>query len=205
VTTTQAAWYERYKVDLPEGSVGSVSLRKIEVSQRAADLERLRSMIQGTGRGVPAGTYTGLYNGGTLWMSDTPDEIADHREAMSIIKLLGGRILIMGLGLGMIVKHALACENVEHVDVVEIDPDVIALVGPHYECDRLTIHQADALSIKWPRNTRWSVVWHDIWAHISEDNLEEMTRLKRSYGARCEWQGCWAEAESRRQRQRFMW
>lgn len=186
------------KVDIPEGVSGNVRVKRFEVSEQAAAMERLRAMIGGHGRGVPAGWYTGLYRNGGLWMSDTPDEMADHFYVRREIAKRGGRVLIMGLGIGMLVKDALAMDNVEHVDVVEIDPDVIALVGPTYAGPRCTIHEADAFAVKWPVGTRWTVAWHDVWEHISGDNVEEMAKLKRSYGRRADWQACWAEDECRR-------
>ena len=186
------------KVDIPEGVSGNVKVKRFEVSEQAAAMERLRSVISGRGRGVPAGWYTGLYRNGGLWMSDTPDEMMDHWEVCREIERRGGRVLIMGLGIGMLVKYALSLPNVEHVDVVEIDPDVVHLVGPTYAGDRCTIHESDAFLMEWPRGTRWDVVWHDVWEHISSDNVPEMAKLKRSYGRRSDWQGCWVERECRR-------
>ena len=168
------------KVDIPEGMSGSVSIRRFEVSEEAARFEALRAIIGGSGRGVPAGWYTGLYRNGTLWMSDTPDEMRDHWEVCREIERRGGRVLIMGLGIGMLVRFALSLPNVEHVDVVEIDPDVIALVGPTYEGDRCTVHLGDAYTYRFPAGSRWDVVWHDVWAHITSDNVPEMAPLKRS-------------------------
>jgi len=75
---------------------------------------------------------------------------------------------------------------------------VVHLVGPSYEGERCTVHLADAYEIRWPVGTRWDVVWHDVWQNISGDNVPEMAKLKRSYGRRADWQGCWAERECRR-------
>lgn len=145
-------------------------------------------------RGVPPGTYTGLLRNGNVWMSDTPDEKRDHYSAYLEAKARGGRCLVHGLGLGMVVKAMLDLPNVDHVDVVELDADVIALSGPAFAAygDRLTIHHDNALTRRWPTGTRWTVVWHDIWRDICEDNLSEMSKLHRSYGRRCDWQGSWS-------------
>lgn len=146
---------------------------------------------------TPPGTYTGLLRNGAVWMSDVPDEKRQHATALWQARERGGRCLVHGLGLGMVVKAMLDLPQVEHVDVVEIDPDVIALCGPAFEAygDRVTIHQGDALTFKWPPGTRWSVVWHDIWRDIREDNLPEYARLNRSFGQRADWQGAWAHEE----------
>lgn len=201
-TATRTYWWDQYKVDLPAGVSGSVEIRPIVVTEEDATLGSLRAMFQG-GRGrIQAGTVTGIYRNGSLWMSDTPDEIRDQMDAVRAARRIGGRVLVNGLGLGMFVKAVLAMDNVEHVDVVEIDPDVVALVGPTYAGPRCTIHTADALTIKWPVGAQWSVAWHDIWATLCEDNLEEVARLKRRYGRRVQWQEAWGEHLLRAERVR---
>jgi hypothetical protein len=145
-----------------------------------------------------------------LWMSDTDAEIRDHLSAMwRIDRKETRRVLINGLGLGVVLKRAIEAPHVEHVDVVEIDDRVIELVGPHYACDKLTIHHADAYeqARKWKPGTRWCVAWHDIWRDLCEDNLPEMARLHRSYGRRVDWQDSWGKGllESRRRQYAVSW
>ena len=161
-------------------------------------------------RETPPGTYTGLLRNGSVWMSDVPDEKRDHREPYWQAKRNGGRCLVHGLGLGMVVKAMLDLPNVEHVDVVEIDADVIALCGPAFEHygDRLTIHHDDCLERKWPVGIRWAVVWHDIWRDLCTDNLSEMATLHRKFGRRADWQGSWGREllEYQRRRERsYSW
>lgn len=186
------------RVNLPVGAVGDVSIRKVTAGF-SQDIFR--------GRGTTPGEYTVLYRGEELWMSDTEPEWRDHTEAYYQMRRRGGRVLINGLGLGMIVKAALELDNVEHIDIVEIDADVIALVGPHYDDPRVTIHHGDAYTMTWPVGTRWSVAWHDIWVDMSEDNLPEMTKLHRSYGRRVDWQDSWGKTLilDRRRRMKNSW
>lgn len=192
-------------VDVPEGEHGSVRIERFEVPKNS--IESLRLAM--SGRGCPPGTYTKMLRNGRLWMSDTPAEQRDHMAVDWEIQRRGGRVLVMGLGLGMIVHRALQHDKVEHVDVVEIDPDVAALVGPHYEkSGRVTVHVGDAFAMKWPAGTRWSVAWHDVWPDLTEDNLPEMARLARSYGRRVDWQGFWGKEEilrHRRSDRRYGW
>lgn len=199
-TSFRPNFYEICRLQLLEDRVNDVSIEHFEVE--AASTESFRLLKQG--RGCPPGRYTRLVSKDTLWMSDTRAEIDDHTDALWQMHYRGGRVLINGLGLGMVIKGALALPNVEHVDVVETNPDIIELVGHYYESERCTIHHADAFDIQWPTGTRWSVAWHDIWPEICEDNLPEYTKLKRKYGRRVDWQGCWAEetirAEMRRTR-----
>lgn len=155
----------------------------------------VRSAMKGRGY-IPEGEYTSLTcKGRGIVMSDTPDEMRDHYHAFWKAK---GHVLINGLGLGMVLGAILRKPEVEHVTVIEIDPDVIDLVGPHYACGRLTIINVDAFEYVPPKGARFGAAWHDIWDDYCADNLPEMTRLKRRYGRRADWQGCWSESHFRR-------
>jgi hypothetical protein len=184
-------WYKQYQVDLPEGQSGDWKVEKFTVTKEGEQLEMLRAAFnpQRGGRYTPAGDYTWLKRGNTTVMSDTPDEISDHLSAIHRAK---GHC--NGLGLGVVVQAMLNNPEVEHVTVVEIDPDVIKLVGSYYKeryGDRLTIVEADAFEYKHPVGIPLDVVWHDIWDTICSDNLPEMHKLYRSYGKKTRWQGSW--------------
>jgi len=157
-----------------------------------------------SGRGVlkEGETYTILYRkrerGRTLVMSDTPDEMRDLLPLRFAAPR--GRVLINGLGLGCAVKGLLSLEEVEHIDVVEVSPEIIELVGPYYDDDRVTIHEGDAFTFTWPRGTRWDFVWHDVWDDLCTDNLTEASggaqpgsyeKLHRRYARRCRAQASW--------------
>jgi hypothetical protein len=194
-TLNRVEWWRDWQVSVPAGSAGRWRVERFTVSEEAASIERMRAMFSG-GRGVPAGDYTRLMRGGQLVMSDTPDEIRDHRSPVREAKDRGGRVLIHGLGLGLVLRQMLALPNVTQVDVVEQSEDVIALVGPIYAGDpRVTIHHADAYEMRWPKGARWSVAWHDIWDDICADNLEGMTKLHRRFARRVDWQGSWCRRE----------
>jgi hypothetical protein len=168
------------KVDLPEKSQGVWKIDHFRITGKE---------FQPWGcRRVPPGTYTRLTRGGTLVMTDTPDEMKDH---LSIVKHATGSVLINGLGLGMVLKNILIRNMVTNVTVIEIDQDLIDLVGPHYEDERISIVCADALTYKPPKGKRYNAVWHDIWDDICTDNLEQMKYLHRKYGQYSDWQGSW--------------
>jgi hypothetical protein len=188
---------DNWKVDVPEGTSGKWQVERFSVSESESQLSFIRGLGKG-GRGVPPGSYTRLLNNASVFdscvMSDTPDEWRDHYEA---IRLAKGRVLINGLGLGCVLQCMLEKPEVEHLTVVEISPDVIALVAEHYQKkygDRLTIVQADALEYKPDRQVHFDVVWHDIWPNMCEDNLPQMHKLHRKYGRKCDWQGSWSRS-----------
>jgi hypothetical protein len=195
-TVSRQTWRESMTVTVPAGKSGKVEVCRFTVTEQDASFGALRSFH--TGRFTPAGEYTALYRSGYLWMSDTPDEQRDHyapiREAQAS---RARRVLINGLGLGMVVAAMLTIDHVEHVDVVELDPDVVALVGPHYEQmaadmgKTVKIHLGDAYKMTWPAGVRWDLAWSDIWPDLCTDNLDGMTRLSRKYGRRVNWHGHW--------------
>lgn len=194
-------------VAVPEGESGNVRIKRFTVSDSDAAIHRIRN----AGRAVRTGTYTGLYRNGHLWMSDTPAEKRDHWPPLWAAQRHGARrALVNGLGLGMVVAALLHVDSIDHIDVVEIDADVIALVGPHYEAlaaergKTITIHRADAYAIRWPAGLTWDIAWHDVWRDLCTDNLPGMAKLHRRYGRRVQWQGSWARdlVEYHRDRER---
>lgn len=178
-------------VEIPEGVSGDWVVERFEVSQQDADLFNLRARIHRDYRTIKPGTYTRLKHHGDVIMSDTPSEKIDH---VAFVRWAAGGVLVNGLGLGMVIEACLRKPSVESVTVVEISPDVIKLVGPTLTAkwgDRLAIVQGDALTVKWPKGTRWHSVWHDIWPTISASNWPDMKTLHRRYGGRCANQDSW--------------
>ena len=162
-----------HRVDVPEGVSGKVKIERFEVTPEDAMLSKMRAMFShgDCGRPVPAGTYTRLSRDNELWMSDTPSEMLDHLEFVHRAK---GRVLVHGLGIGAVIDPVLRKPEVEHLTIIEIDPDVISLVAPHYLTrwgDRLEIIEGDAFTWSIPKGARWDVVWHDVWPTLSGDNL----------------------------------
>lgn len=151
------------------------------ITKEEEALERLKTDLDPgrNGRFVPEGNYVKLYtknaDGWHMMMSDTPDELNDH---LHILQNVRGRVLVNGLGLGCILNCLIHHEDVFRIDVVEIDQDVIDLVGPFYirqaektPATKINIYHGDASTFKWPRGRRWNYIWHDIWPTINPDNL----------------------------------
>jgi len=216
-------WFSKYQVpDLPVGTKGSWAIQKFEVEPEAAAMHQLSCMFSmggiGSRRGIREGHYTRLaHKHRGVVMSDTPAEINDHYEAFlqteAAAKAGGATILVHGLGMGMFPNYCLQLKGVEHVTIVEIDPEVIALTGAHYlkkyGADRLTIIEADAEKWKPEPHSFWDVVWHDIWDSICEDNWDSIKSFHRRFGSRAGWQGSWSRPEiqrmQRQDRERSWW
>lgn len=147
------------------------------------------SMMSSGGRGyVRAGdTYCELRINDALWMSDTHDERRDH---FFMVREARGDVLIAGLGLGMV---ALACaekDEVRTVTVLEVNPDVVALVEPALRArlgdraHKLNVVCADAMTWTPPRDAMYDAMWWDIWIGLCTDDLDEHATLNRRYARR---------------------
>jgi hypothetical protein len=222
---TPVNFHERMTVTVPEGEVDGLRVERFEIkaiddwtdadegrTDVVAPLEVLR--MERDGRGSAPGWYTRLVDANEpdvhghslVWMSDTDAEKADHMEAVRAIEVYEAkRVLINGLGLGMVVNAALSFDHVERVDVVEADERVIKLVGPHYLKDpRVNIIHADAYEQMgaWHNGLpiRWDVAWSDIWPTMSADNILGMDQLHTYYRRRTQWHGMWGRKECLKQR-----
>ncbi len=178
----------------PDGKSGNWSIETFEVTKQESDLSRIRSIFRPL-EAVEAGHYKRLVRSGEVIMSNTQMELRTNSAIMHRAK---GHVLINGLGLGVVLAHILSKPEVESVTVIEKSEDVIKLTAPHFKDKRLTVIHADAYDYKPEPKKRFAAVWHDIWDDICSDNLASMTKLKRKYGRRTDWQGCWSEYECQR-------
>jgi hypothetical protein len=175
--------WEKYKVSVPEGALGDWRVGRFTVDENAARMSALRDGY----RAIPAGEYMGLSYRGHIIMSDAYAEIRDFLWYQC---RLHGHVLFNGLGLGVHLGICLLQPDVTQITVIELSPDVIALVGEHWrnKADelgkKLEIIEADAMTWQSPAGVRYGFVWHDIWPDISADNLPSMVRLHRRYGRR---------------------
>lgn len=178
-------------------------------------------------QGLPheSGWYTTLiHDERGLVMSDLPGEVAgalpflDRAAATPM-----ARILITGLGLGILPAWLLANADVWRIDIIEIDPHIITLIArdpaarDHWADDpRLHIYQGDAHTWRpseapgcalhedcasW-RAMRYDGAFFDIWDTVSPGNLPSMHRLHRRFARRIDWAMSWERAECEAMRRR---
>lgn len=185
-------------VNVPDGQSGPWSVSTFTVSKEDADFGAMRAIVgSDRGRYVPEGAYKALKRGGTVVMSNTPDEI---RDCYDFFRAAQGRVLINGLGLGIAMDVILNKVNlkgepsVKEVVVIEKSYDVFKLVAPTFIQDkRVQILIADAMEFK-PEG-RFDAVWNDIWDFICGDNLKDMDKLHKKYVRRTSWQGSWCQEQ----------
>ena len=177
------------------------------------------------------GVYTALVHADRgLVMSDVPAEIAGALPFLDTVAAWSSpRLLIAGLGLGIVPAWLLANTGVTRLDVVEIDADVIDLItrgrdqnwAPNaWATDpRLHIHHGDA-HLWWPglvgdrrgcclhpdcvlwANSTWQGAWFDIWDNVTPGNLPSMHRLTRHYARRVYRMWSWERPECEAMRRR---
>lgn len=158
------------------------------------------------------GKYVRLHVNGELMMSDTDMEKTSNRE---FIYYAHGKVLIAGLGIGLVLKNILNKEEVTEVIVIEKYQDVIDLVAPKFDNPKLKIICADINEWKPAKGEKFNVIYFDIWPNICEDNLDEIkvlhNRFKNSVDRtdpNC-WMNSWMkeylQAKRRENRSRRYW
>jgi spermidine synthase len=93
------------------------------------------------------------------------------------------RVLILGGGDGLAVRRVLAHPDVEHVDLVDLDDELIALFRTHptltelnvdaLDDPRVTVHADDAIRFVDESHSRWDVILMD----LPDPNDEALSRL----------------------------
>jgi predicted membrane-bound spermidine synthase len=182
---------------VPAGQHGVARVEHITLSPEQAAVLAMESRDWR----LQPGRYTRLFVRDELVMSDTLMELESNWPAVC---RANGRVLVAGLGLGVILVPMLASPRVEHLTVVEREPDVIALVAPafltHLASGRLEIIEGDIFGWRPPRGARFDTIYFDIWPDISVANLPAIARLHRRFGRRLNrrnpdaWMGSWQHA-----------
>jgi len=192
-----------------DGELGKWKINTFTVKSAKDDLYKFMADFRAIRDGnadmiVPAGTYRRLLrkdaSGWTVVMSNTPMERNTNYQARQSAT---GRVLINGLGMGMVLDGMLNKSEVEYVRVIEKDAELIKLVGAHYAGNsRIEIVHADAFEYTPAKGERFGYVWHDIWDDISEKNLPQMATLNRKYSRFTKLQGTWSRERVRKMQRR---
>lgn len=182
------------ELNLTGGVSGVWELKKFTVDKDGAIFHNLRELLNGRNRFIASGEYWGLYRNGCIIMSNTPAEINDHLE---FIRKASGKVLVGGLGLGMVIKYLLEKESITKVTVIEQSQDVIKLVACAYTNDpRVEIVNANIFEYK--PSELYDCAWFDIWDDISGEEYPEMKTLHRKFGHFVGWSDSWLRNQSRK-------
>ncbi len=126
-------------------------------------------------------SFPAVLEGGREWMTVTPNEMVTMRGAIAAAH---GQVLTFGLGLGYFAYMAARRRQVDHVTVVEHDPDVIRLyhevIAPQIPfADKIVVLREDAFRFAEERMGEggYDMVFADIW-HDPSDGVDAYRRLK---------------------------
>lgn len=182
---------------------GTAIITRMKFEDAENPLFDLRQMRDG-GRQfcIPDGHYARLRIGGKLVMSDTPMERHSNAE---FVRRANGKVLVAGLGIGLIIQAALKKPDVTHIAVIENNRDVIRLVKPKFHSPKFNVICADIHDWK-PNGAKFDTIYFDIWPEISEDNLADVAKLHNRFKWALNrknpaaWMGSWMAAFLRRRR-----
>lgn len=180
---------------LPEGAQGAARVERFTVEPG----------FWAWREGVRPGRYTRLLIDRELVMSDTQMERDLGRE---VATRAHGKVLIAGLGLGLVLTGILSKPQVEAVTVVERCQDVINLVAPHFPDAKLSVVCADICDWRPAGPELFDVIYFDIWSALCTDYLQQMATLHRRFARYLNranpehWMGSWARDELRALRRR---
>lgn len=155
---------------LKDGEIGNFKLSHYEVKENDF-YARVRA-------GIPVGEYIKLTNDGECVMSDTPME---KRTNMNFVANAHGKVLIGGLGIGLILLAIQDNEEVEKITVVEKNKEVIELVGNQLPLNnKVEIVNADIFD--YVPTEKYNTIYFDIWNYTNSDVFYgEMQPLMAQY------------------------
>jgi len=187
---------------IPEGVSGDALIRHYEVTEQGAALHNLKCAINGNSEmSIVPGKHVMLLVNGEIMMSDTPYEARSNRD---IIEAARGKVLIAGLGMGMVLVPILQNPAVTSVTVVEKNNNVIKLVykslvenGPFTpnEKMKLVLVPGDIFDFK-PKPDSYDIIYFDIWPSISTKILKDAAILRKQFKnslRKAGWMGVWVE------------
>lgn len=115
--------------------------------------------------------------GHTLWAME--DELIDYMTQLQDIPF--GRVLEVGLGLGVVSRYLLTFPSVEHLTTVEVNPDVVAVHDKIKEDDRgLNLNYFDnkhkilnveGISYAYQTKQQYDFIFIDCYDRIDEETL----------------------------------
>lgn len=177
----------------PPGQIGDWRILHRYVSDEEVEERAWQLYHQYGDRGAKRRPTSGMHvtltrvSDDMCFMSTQPFELEDNRRFVSIAH---GRVLVSGLGLGLILPDL--SRKCDHVVVLEKEKDIINLVAPHVDLQNVEIIHADVLNWEPRDGEHFDFAWHDIWATITYKNLPEMVKICRRYKSHVDRQVCWS-------------
>lgn len=160
---------ERFKIDL------------FELTPDEVKREKFRSALDGNyeTRGLIPGKYVRLYDKEkhqivmtNTWMEDYTNEV--------FVRVAKGDVLIGGLGLGLIVQLIQNKKDITSITIIEPHQEIIDFVTKTIPFnEKVKIIQGDVFTFA--PESKYDVIYFDIWNTIGSDNYPEMKKLHAKY------------------------
>ena len=154
------------------------SYRKYELFMYDTPKDRFQGvMIPSIGTVDHRFKFPNIKENGSAWMSITPNEIYTMQKP---IKDASGKVLTLGCGMGYFAYMAALKDTVEHVTIIEKQPEVIELFNtfilPQFSCkDKISVIQADAFDyMEALADGEYDYCFVDIW----KNNTDTVPYLK---------------------------
>lgn len=174
---------------LKKSETENFSIEKFYLSKDFVKTQKRLASFNGSYREVDSltpGWYVRLWDKRKreVVMSDTPMEKESNTEVVENAK---GRVLIGGLGLGMILLAIQKKKEVSEIIVIEKYQEIINLVGKSLPLsNKVKIIQGDVLDFptsdcRLEGQFGFDTIYFDIWNFISSDNWDEMKMLRRRW------------------------
>lgn len=138
------------------------------------------------------------------WMTTKLQEIAQMVEPL---KRLRGKVLIGGLGLGIVAWLAAQRREVKAVEVIEIEQDVIDLALPFISHPKITVSRDDIFRVCDDIAAGdYDAAFLDVWQGTGEMTwIDQVVPLRRSIGSEIPVVICWQEQEMAGQVMAGLW
>lgn len=149
--------------------------------------------------GIDTGDHIRLMHNGEVVMSDTKMERMTNQEFLNAAH---GKVLIGGLGIGLILLPLLEDDEITEITVVEYSQEVIDMVLPQLpKSEKLKVVQGNVFEY-FPEH-QYNTIYMDIWNSINSDVYwDEMVPLTEFYEDYLDetdkdaYIGCWASYEA---------
>lgn len=123
-------------------------------------------------RGIPCGKFIRLTHRGSVVMSDTEME---KRTNSAFVRNAHGKVLVGGLGIGLILLAVQDKADVEKITVIEKNKEVIDLVANQLPLnDKVEIINADVF--EYIPSEKYNTIYMDIWNYINQNVYREQMK-----------------------------
>jgi hypothetical protein len=167
-------WWHEYKSDIPAKEEGMWKIRRGKAAPVSRDFPPTRK--------TPADeVHTALMNYVDYeWKTVMADSVIEIADNLPFVSKAYGKVLITGLGLGIVPHMLMEKPNVDEILIVEKTPEVVDMVAPYLPNGDITVVLSDAFTYT-PRQ-KFDCAWHDIWTTIGDYMAGETERLFDRYG-----------------------